>query len=190
MVGIKVKLDDKAKKLFKKHPEDAGWDIYATEKVTVTQTFTWPPGEEPFKVEKNNSSDNITLTKYYDEYRHLEPKEESLIEGTTNPTTDETHLVYHTGVYVSIPKGYVGLIFPRSSIYKKDLLLHNSVGVIDSGYTGEIKFIFMPTGWKEYEIGDRIGQIIFMKLPEVQLEYVDSLEETARGEGGFGSTGA
>jgi dUTP pyrophosphatase len=99
---------------------------------------------------------------------------------------------YGTDLAMEIPKGYVGLLFPRSSISKTDHFLRNSVGVIDSGYRGEIKLrMSIPAlGETEYLIGDKVGQLILMKLPWVEIEEVDELSETDRGEGGFGSTGS
>ena len=100
-------------------------------------------------------------------------------------------LVFGTGIAVEIPAGYVGLIFPRSSIHKKANRLSNCVGVIDSGYRGEIKFVFDLTSQEgTYEIGDRIGQLVLIELPAVEVEEVDKLSESERGVGGFGSTGA
>ena len=103
------------------------------------------------------------------------------------------HIEYGTGLAIEIPKGYVGLIFPRSSIYKTNLELSNSVGVIDSGYRGEIKFKFYEAlGYndaEEYQIGDRIGQIMIIPYPEIEFEQVKELETSERGSGGYGSTG-
>ena len=98
---------------------------------------------------------------------------------------------YGTDLAVEIPEGYVGYIFPRSSISKTDQSLRNSVGVIDSGSRGEIKarMSIPQLGAKQYNIGDKIGQLVIMKLPWVDIEEVDELSETDRGEGGFGSTG-
>lgn len=99
---------------------------------------------------------------------------------------------YGTGLAVEIPEGYVGLIFPRSSISKTGLQLTNCVGVIDSGYRGEIKFKFRDVSnsvGQIYNIGDRVGQLIVMPYPEVELEEVIELTSTERGEGGFGSSG-
>lgn len=98
---------------------------------------------------------------------------------------------YGTGLAMEIPEGHVGLIFPRSSISKTDHFLRNSVGVIDSGYRGEIKLrMSIPAlGETEYKIGDKIGQLIIMKLPWIDIEEVEELSDTDRGEGGFGSTG-
>lgn len=100
---------------------------------------------------------------------------------------------YGTGLAIEIPFGYVGLIFPRSSIYKMELSLTNAVGVVDSGYRGEIMFKFRNTDWTEennstYDIGDRIGQIIIIPYPEINFVEVEDLEESERGVTGFGST--
>lgn len=99
---------------------------------------------------------------------------------------------YSTGVSVEIPEGYVGLIFPRSSIKNTALRLANAVGVVDSGYQGVIRFFFdqVDTALPIYEVGDRIGQLVIMKLPETSLNKVDSFTtKTKRGTGGFGSSG-
>jgi dUTP pyrophosphatase len=130
---------------------------------------------------------------------------------------------YGVGLAIEIPKGYVGLLFPRSSICKNDLSLTNSVGVIDSGYRGEIFFKFKPAlnyvnyvpddfqltpengeddtdfdaialpspeTYAEYQVGDKIGQLIIMPYPQIELEESAELSDTDRGEGGFGSSGA
>ncbi len=97
-----------------------------------------------------------------------------------------------TGVCVEIPVGFVGLLFPRSSISKTPLRMANSVGVIDSGFTGEIQVPLYNTS--EVEIVDvdkyeRIAQLVIVPIGDVSLEIVEELEETDRGDGGFGSTG-
>ena len=113
------------------------------------------------------------------------------------------NICYGTGLAFSIPENFVGLIFPRSSICKKDLSLANSVGVIDSGYLGEVSFKFKPTlrksAWNsgvyetddvdEYEIGERIGQLIIIPIPQINLVECDDLGDSERGVGGFGSSG-
>ena len=103
---------------------------------------------------------------------------------------DGSLLTYKTGLAVEIPDGYVGLLFPRSSVYKTGQTLTNCVGVIDSGYRGEImmKFSFSPQGL-EYEVGDRVGQLLIMPYPKVEFVEVNELSETSRGSGGYGSTG-
>ena len=105
------------------------------------------------------------------------------------------NMVYKTGLAFEIPDGHVGLIYPRSSVSKTPHSLRNHVGVIDSGYRGEIIFKF---GWVEsssnetqvYDKGDRIGQIMIMPYPQVEFNEVEQLSETDRGAGGFGSTGS
>jgi dUTP pyrophosphatase len=106
---------------------------------------------------------------------------------------DNGNVVYGTGLAIEIPKGHVGLIFPRSSNSKTDLYLTNHVGVIDSGYRGEIMFKFRANpsliNAKIYHPGDRVGQLIIIPYPHVYLVETDELSGTERGEGGFGSTG-
>lgn len=98
---------------------------------------------------------------------------------------------YGFGLSIEIPEGYVGLIFPRSSIYKHDQMLSNSVGVIDSGYRGEISAIMRGCFDNDpYNVGDRAAQLIIMPYPQIEFEEVDELSETERGSGGYGSTGA
>jgi len=99
---------------------------------------------------------------------------------------------YNTGLCVEIPDGYVGLLFPRSSVHKFNLSLANCVGVIDSGYRGEIifKFRVLNEGNNHaYKVGDRIGQLLILPYPRIEFEEVKELSETNRGAGGFGSTG-
>lgn len=128
---------------------------------------------------------------------------------------------YGTGLAFSIPEGYVGLLFPRSSNAKKDLIMSNSVGVLDSNYRGEVTFKFKPSGvffdddfslesgtvtdsfdkiifpdpkkygvtHENYEVGDRVGQIIILPYPKIEFIESDDLGETNRGDGGYGSTG-
>lgn len=99
--------------------------------------------------------------------------------------------VFHTGIAVAIPKGYVGLLFPRSSIRKTDYSLANSIGVIDSDYRGEILVNMRAANLsgKFYEPGDRIAQLIIVPYPQVKFEEVEELDGTQRGTGGHGSTG-
>lgn len=100
------------------------------------------------------------------------------------------HTKFGTGLAVEIPAGYVGLVFPRSSCYKSGMLLSNCVGVIDSDYRGEITAVFLGTD-KEvcYNVGDRICQIVIMHYPQIEYFEASELTDTARGTGGYGSTG-
>lgn len=104
---------------------------------------------------------------------------------------DQTMVTYGTGLSVEIPEGHVGLLFPRSSICKTELILSNSVGVIDSGYRGEIMCKFRyPEEGMVYDKGDRVCQLVIMPYPQIEFEEVEELEETERGAGGYGSTGS
>ena len=99
---------------------------------------------------------------------------------------------YGTDLAMEIPNGFVGLVFPRSSIRKYELTLSNSVGVIDSGYRGEIQATFKKTNGLDslaYKVGDRIAQIMIIPHPPIEFNEVAELSDTERGEGGFGSTG-
>ena len=96
-----------------------------------------------------------------------------------------------TGVRVAIPKGYVGLLFARSSLCKYGMLMANGAGVIDSGYTGEIQVPLLNAGDSVFRVwaGERIAQLVILPCELPTFTLVDELEDTERGEGGFGSTG-
>lgn len=99
-------------------------------------------------------------------------------------------VTYGTGLSIEIPEGYVGLLFPRSSVCKTSLNLSNSVGVIDSGYRGEIMLKYRyPEEGLVYDLGDRVGQLIIMPYPQIELIEAEELSSTERGEGGYGSSG-
>lgn len=106
---------------------------------------------------------------------------------------DYDNFVYCTGLAIEIPEGYVGLLFPRSSNRKTYAYMTNHVGVIDSGYRGEIMITYKNrevTHFQEpYHVGDRVAQLIIMPYPTINLVEVEELSETERGEGGHGSTG-
>lgn len=98
---------------------------------------------------------------------------------------------YGTGLSIEIPKGFAGLLFPRSSISNTNVSLSNCVGVIDSDYRGEIKLRFDVSDISLpiiYNKGDRIGQLMLVAIPQFSL-VEGELDATERGEGGFGSTG-
>lgn len=113
--------------------------------------------------------------------------------GKIEITSRGTILTYKTGIALEIPEGHVGLIFPRSSISDKtSFMLSNSVGVIDSNFRGEVTFKFrdMSNGYgKRYKEGDRIGQLVIIPIPNINLIEVTELTETNRGEGSYGSSG-
>lgn len=137
--------------------------------------------------------------------------------ATSLESDENGNIVYGTGLAFEIPKGYVGLVFPRSSNSKTNLFLTNSVGVIDSGYRGEVTLKFKSSiraynpfkfWWYRiirkdynkplvvdnntsgsYKVGDRVGQLIIMKYPTIEFIESDNLSETERGCGSYGSTG-
>jgi len=106
----------------------------------------------------------------------------------------QTQITYGIGLALEIPEGFVGLIFPRSSVRKTRLMLSNSVGVVDSGYRGELQATFNKinnnsVAENDYKVGDRIAQIMIIPYPPVIFIETEELSNTERGEGGFGSTG-
>lgn len=115
----------------------------------------------------------------------------------TNITTNvnevgQLMIVYHTDLAVEIPEGYVGLLFPRSSIWKKSLTTTNCVGVIDSGYRGEIMSVMKSTTDvvpKVYNIGERFAQLVIVPIPEFDIVEAEELSDSERGTDGLGSTG-
>lgn len=99
------------------------------------------------------------------------------------------YIEYRTGLSIEIPKGFVGLIFPRSSISNTGLILANSVGVVDSGYRGEIKCRFKYiSGTNKYSVGERVAQLVILPYPQIELIEAEELSSTERGETGFGSS--
>jgi dUTP pyrophosphatase len=145
-----------------------------------------------FEVKVKKLNKNAVIPKYAkDGDAGMDLVATSIISNTTFNVT------YGTGIAMEIPKGYVGLVFPRSSIRKTDLSLTNCVGVIDSGYRGEIQATFKKVFGKndiridemDYKVGDRIAQIMIIPYPSVTFIESDELSDSERGEGGFGSTG-
>ena len=97
-----------------------------------------------------------------------------------------------TGIAVEIPKWYVGLVFPRSGLAgKRGVTLRNCVGVIDSGYRGEISvpLVNLSDSYQLVEKGERVCQLVIMPYEACECVEVDDLAESERGEGGFGSSG-
>ena len=93
---------------------------------------------------------------------------------------------------ITLPQNYVAEVRPRSGLaLKNSITVLNTPGTIDSGYRGEVHVILVNHGKEPFAVrrGDRIAQLLFQRLPEVELSLVDSLDESDRGEGGFGSTG-
>lgn len=96
-----------------------------------------------------------------------------------------------TGIAAEIPDGCVGLVFPRSGLGSNGLTMRNAVGVVDSGYRGEIMAAMWNTTEQPWSIGkgDRIAQLVVVPYVRCEIEEADGLSDTERGEGGYGSTG-
>jgi len=98
-----------------------------------------------------------------------------------------------TGIAIALPEGCAGFVLPRSGLaLKRGLTLANAPGLIDSAYRGEIKVILVnidPVDVIEIQRGDKIAQLVVQRVETCTLHVVDDLDGTARGEGGFGSTG-
>ena len=108
---------------------------------------------------------------------------------------EDGKIVVGLGFKTEIPKGYKGIIVPRSNLTKFHWILNNSYGVIDSDYRGEWMAVFTALEFSEliqpfpYNVGDRVAQIYFEEVLPVSFDVVPELESSERGEGGFGSTG-
>ena len=123
------------------------------------------------------------------------------LTAVTKSCDCDGNIVYGTGLAFEIPEGYVGLVFPRSSLSRLDIALSNCVGVIDSGYRGEVTVKFKPAmlfnreqrpiilNNRIYEVGERVAQIIIIPYPQITFIEADELSETERGTGGYGSSG-
>lgn len=123
------------------------------------------------------------------------------LAAVTKSYDRDGNVVYGTGLAFEIPEGYVGLVFPRSSLSRLDIALSNCVGVIDSGYRGEVTVKFKPAmlfnreqrpiilNNRTYEVGERVAQIIIIPYPQITFIEADELSETERGTGGYGSSG-
>lgn len=98
-----------------------------------------------------------------------------------------------TGLAIALPHGYVGLVHPRSGLAAKHgITVGNAPGTVDAGYRGEIMVTLLNTdNTNAFEVkrGDRIAQLVIQKVELAQFEQVQTLDDTARGTGGFGSTG-
>ena len=104
------------------------------------------------------------------------------------------YIQYGTGLAMEIPEGHVGLLFPRSSVSKVDLILANCVGVVDAPYRGEVMLRFKRHTnemgeFLPYEVGEKVAQLIIIPRPIVTIEEVEELSSTERGEDGFGHSG-
>lgn len=146
---------------------------------------------KPMKVKIKKLHENAVIPSY------AKPGDAGMdLTATTKTFDDNNNVVYGTGLAIEIPQGYVGLLFPRSSNAKTDLYLTNHVGVVDSGYRGEIMFKFRKSDCTKnfqearlYDVGERVGQLIVIPYPSIEFEEVEELSNSERGTGGFGSSG-
>lgn len=153
---------------------------------TVIENVTQPSNTLPVKIKKLHKDAVVP------KYAKAGDAALDLTAVSIDHISEDT-VRYDIGLAFEIPEGYVGLIYPRSSICKKDLILSNSTGVVDSGYRGTVQAYFKKTkGMLSncYAVGDRICQIMIVPYPKVELIEVEELSETDRGTGGFGSSGA
>lgn len=129
----------------------------------------------PIRANKNDAGMDLTCTRITQEINEC----------------GQLILVYHSDLAFEIPEGHVGYLFPRSSISKKSLMMTNSVGVIDSGYRGEVMCKMRSTTDvvpSIFKPGERFAQLIIMPIPEFTITESSELSESERGEGGFGSS--
>lgn len=162
-------------------------DYFLTNTImTVTELVEVP--RRRIEVEIKKLSEDAKLP----EYAHLTDAGADIFAlEDTYIKPNETKLV-KTGIAVAIPVGYAILIYPRSGLsLKTGLRIANSVGVIDSDYRGEVCVIMWNSGNEavKIEAGDKIAQMIINEVPMIKWKEVESLDETERGEGGYGSTG-
>lgn len=128
---------------------------------------------------------NITYAHEGDVGADLRSVEDTII-------TPNSRILVHTGLHMAIPTGYVGMVCPRSGFaLKQGVTVLNAPGIVDSGYRGEVGVILLNTSEQTVTVhkGDRIAQMVFIPYAHMAFEHVESLPETDRGEGGFGSTG-
>lgn len=107
-----------------------------------------------------------------------------------DPIPEFRQIRYWLGFSLEVPEGFAALILPRSSICKTSMRMANGVGLIDRDFRGEVSAVFdvIGDGNLLYGIGERVAQMIIVPAPLFQLEQVDELSETGRGNGGYGST--
>lgn len=152
------------------------------------ESYSIDPIQEGIRVKFKKIDRNATTPSY------AKLGDAGLDMTATSFSRSSKYLEYGTGIAVEIPIGFVGLLFPRSSVTNKTLMLKNCVGVIDSGFRGEIRFRFqnvskLKTEIDEYAIGDRCGQLLILPYPQINMIESEELSDTERGEGGHGSTG-
>ena len=143
--------------------------------MTIYYKKLHPDAKPPFRATENSAGADLC----------------ALIEEDT-VIKSESQLMIPTGIAVEIPAGYGGFIFPRSSVSARyGVSLVNSVGVIDADYRGELKIPLINHSKSDYTFknGERIAQLVIMPVEYAEFTQKNSLSDTIRGDGGFGSTG-
>ena len=170
------KLTEEAVVPEKAHPTDAGMDM----RVLVKEEGNFKPGTKNL----GHWAIHTTIIDTWDPDLGTSTKAVVIPPGYTT--------TFCTGLKCAVPEGYYLEIHPRSSLgFKKDVMLANTVGIIDAHYRGEIKIALHNNSPLNVciEDGERVVQCMLKKVEDVESVVVDELDETDRGEGGFGSTG-
>ncbi len=143
-----------------------------------------PDAKMPVKSHKDDAAFDLVATSKNPVMHHE-------MDGRIVTKTIVKYWEYGTSLAVHIPKNHVGLIFQRSSVSETSMILTNCVGVIDSGYLGELKFRFRDSknGMRQYDVGERVGQITILPIPQIEFVEVDEFETTERDTKGWGSSG-
>ena len=122
--------------------------------------------------------------------KYAKPGDAGMDVTAVSKIISDDYVEYELGIALEIPEGYVGLLFPRSSVTKTSLIMKNSIGVIDSGYRGAITARFFNTKvGSMYLPGDRVAQLVILPIAQVEFNEVTKLTTSQRGTGGYGSTG-
>lgn len=167
-INCKIKLAPGAKMPTRAHDTDTGYDVYAYS-IKIHNIY----GGEAFSMTEGESALRLSL-------------DHDCLAGID-------YILIDTGVSVTPPAGYASVLCARSSLAKSGLIIPNGLGIIDHDYTGSVKLILRPSiarcGLDKIVVGESIGQLIFHPVISATFEQVDELPATARGTGGFGSTG-
>jgi dUTP pyrophosphatase len=139
------------------------------------------------KLKLKKLTDNVALP----EYKTKGAVAMDLIATSEQIDVKNGNFIYGTGIAIEVPAGYEAQVRPRSSIREKDVVLINSPGTIDQDYRGELIVTFKPLrpGARKYSVGERIAQLVIVPIVKVDIEVVEELSKTDRGDGAFGSTG-
>lgn len=188
MVHIKVQLDEGAELPKRAHDNDTGYDLKALSyKLSEPSEYLDALFHDDFLYDCSYNKNKMSwFGRIFSKFMKL---------PNFMRCTSYSYVVVETGVHVQPEQGYWTMAVPNSRVGKRPYWLGNSVGIIDEGYTGSIKFVYkLSREVNKHHIdsyfskGNVIGQLIVMKRYDMEIEQVDKLEDTVRGDGGFGST--